>query len=217
MITMDQMVEAAEQLLAAESSTAKAEQALKEAKEAERILREETIPGMFSELGIEKMSLKDGSTFGVKQEVYASIPEHKKPEVFAWLTKYGFEGIIKTEVQVPFGKGEIERAKELLDALAELGITNGVLDRSIHPQTLKAFLREQLEAAAEAVDMEAGDPVDVVDADEEKPVLDLELFGARAVMSATVKKPAAPRKKTAPRGQVVTNPGEHYAEGVYRD
>lgn len=179
MISLTEMTEAAQLLVDAERSSATAEQALKDAKERERVLREETLPGMMNELGVEKMTLLDGSEISVKQEVYASIPEHRKTEAYAWVEDNGFGGIIKTVVAVPFGKGEIDKAIMLLDNLATMGITNGTIDRSIHAQTLKAFLKERLAEMGEIAGAE----------NDERKVVPLELFGARPVMSAKVKAP----------------------------
>jgi len=217
-ITLDQMAQAARDLVAAEEATAAAELALKEVKEKERQLREETVPGMFAELGVDKLVLKDGSVFSCTQEVYASIPAARKEEAFKWLEEHDFGGLIKTEVQVAFGKGEIEQARALLDELATLGIENGVIDRSIHPQTLKAFLKEQLAAQAERVDMESDAWVDAEDdaTDLEERLeaalddrIDLELFGARPVMTAKVKVPKAKKEAAGPyeRGPARSYPG----------
>jgi len=225
MISMDEMAEAARLLLKAEEETAAAEQALKDKKESERKLREETIPGMFAELGIEKLTLSDGSTFSCKQEVYCAIPADRREEAYAWCERNGFGGIIKTEVKVPFGKGELERAMELVDKLvSELGVDNAIIDRSIHAQTLKAFLKERIMAEQESVVAAEGDDYDptveavVLDAADEEHAppkiekLDLDLFGARPVMTATVKAP--PKKKSYARAQVVAGRGQvHDYEG----
>ena len=226
-ITMSEMAEAARKLLEAEAATAAAEEELKAKKEEERKLREETIPSMFAELGIEQLKLADGSTFSCKQEVYCAIPAGRREEAYAWCERNGFGGIIKTEVKVPFGKGELEKAIDLLDRLAtELGVDNGTIERSIHPQTLKAFLKERIlaeqeaEAAEENADME--EPRDLedrlaaaLDADDAPVVvekLDLDLFGARPVMTATVKAP--PKKKSYARAEPVAGRGQvHNYEG----
>lgn len=184
MISMDEMADAARELLGAESATAAAEAALAEAKAREARLREEVIPAMFAELGIEKLVLSDGSTFSCAQEVYASIPAARREEAYTWLEEHDFDGIIRTEVQVPFGRGELDKAQALLDELATLGITNGTIDRTIHPQTLKAFLKEQLGKQLDA---------DSEDGAASVPRLDLDLFGARPVMQAKVKAP--PKKR----------------------
>lgn len=192
MITLDEMTAAARLLLEAEEATAKADEELKAKKETERKLREETIPSMFAELGVEKLTLSDGSTFSCTQEVYAAIPAPRREEAYSWLEENGFGGLIKTNVEIPFGKGELELARELLDKLAtELGVTNGTILREVHPQTLKAFLKERLAAEAESAIEEEGEFSE--DQDLVAPAvakLDLELFGARPVMTAKVKAPA---------------------------
>jgi hypothetical protein len=165
---MNDMTAAAQALNDAEAKTEQAEQALKDAKEHERKLREEVIPAMFSELGLKTYGLDDGSTFSVTQEVYASIPKPRREEAYTWLDNNGWGALIKTEVACEFGKGQMEAAKKLYIALQDMGLSSTTLDRTVHPMTLKAWIREQLAQ---------GEPVD------------LELFGARAVDTAKVKKP----------------------------
>lgn len=196
------MTEAAQTLVLAEQATEAAETALKEAKERERLLREETLPGMLNELGVENLTLLDGSAISMKQEVYCSITEEKKAEAFKWIEDNGFGGIIKTVVSVPFGKGEIEKAMDLLVALEEMDIPSGYIDRSVHAQTLKAFVKERLgemgEVAAEQEARKSEPPSELKELlDEMEParnVIPLELFGARPVMTAKVKAPTIKAK-----------------------
>jgi hypothetical protein len=96
------------------------------------------------ELGMEEFKLKDGSNISVKNVVMASISEDNKPDAFKWLEDNDFDGIIKTKVLSSFGKGEMEDAKEALDTLQKAGF-EATMDRSVHAQTLKAFVRERLE------------------------------------------------------------------------
>lgn len=178
MITMETMADAARQLKAAEEASAAAEAALKEAKEKERQLREESVPALFEELGISELKLDDGSKFSVKQDVYVSIPAANKAAVFKWLEDNDYGGLIKTEVSVPFGKGELDSAIKLMDDLAsEFGVTSAKLDRSVHAQTMAAFMRERL-----------ANP-------DEGPQPDLDLFGARPVSVAKVELPKAKKSK----------------------
>jgi hypothetical protein len=81
------------------------------------------------------------------------------------LEEHDFGGLIKTAVTVQFGKGEDEKAVELYERLVAEGLVVEA-DREVNAQTLKAFLREQLAAAA---------PVP------------LDLFGARPVWVAKIK------------------------------
>lgn len=178
-ITVNELTDAAQQLLRAESETESAEAALKAAKERERVLREETLPNMMQELGVEKIVLTDGNELTCKQEVYASISADRKEPAFNWLETNGYGGLIKTTVSLDFARNELEKAQELIDELAELGYTNVLLDRNINPQTLKAFLRERLaEPKTEFTEEEKADGMSP---------LSLELFGARAVMTAKLK------------------------------
>jgi nucleoid DNA-binding protein len=102
------------------------------------------IPTIMEELGMEQFKLKDGSQVEVKKVVHASISDENKPDAFKWLEEHDFDGIIKTKVLSSFGKGEIDDAKEALETLQKAGF-EATMDRSIHAQTLKAFVRERLE------------------------------------------------------------------------
>lgn len=181
MITVNELTEAAQALVAAERATEAADAALKAAKERERVMREETLPGMMQELGVEKMTLTDGNEITVKQEVYASVPEARKEAAFDWLEKNGYGGLIKTVVLKEFGRDQLEEVHHLIDELAALGITDIQLKRDVNAQTLKAFLRERL---AEPKAPEDYTPEELA---EGKSPLSLELFGARPVLTAKVK------------------------------
>lgn len=165
MITLTQMTEMARALVEAEHATERAEVALKEAKERERILREETLPSAMQELGVELLRLESGEELSMKQDVYASIPAASKVAAFKWLEDGGFSGLIKTDVVISYGRDEASIARKMLADLGKKGLSVK-LNEAVNPQTLKAFLREQI---AEGTD------------------IPLELFGARPVWTAKVK------------------------------
>lgn len=102
------------------------------------------IPEIMSTLGMEEFKLTDGSVVSVKEDIKCGITEANKPSAFAWLEEKNFDGIIKTKVATDFGKGEIEKAKEVMALLEQAGF-HGSMDRSIHPATLKSFVKERLE------------------------------------------------------------------------
>jgi len=164
-ITLDEMSALARALVDADRAIEDAEQALKDTKEQARILREETIPSAMQELGVEELKLSTGQKITIGQEVYASIPAANKHAAMEWLEYNGFGGLIKVGVQTQYGKGEIESAKELYKELQQRGI-NCKFDETVHPQTLKAFLREQISNGNN---------------------VPLELFGARPVWTAKIK------------------------------
>lgn len=119
-----------------------------EMKERFRTLKEETIPMSMQELGLESIKLSSGEMLTVTQEVYASIPFAYRDQAYSWLEEHDFGSIIKTSVGAEFGKGEMSRAEEVFSLLLENGVS-ATLSRSVHAQTLKAFIKEQMEAGTE--------------------------------------------------------------------
>jgi len=165
MITMNDLSALANALIDADTEVDRAEKALKDKKEAARRLREEALPAAMQEVGLTKVTLDSGRVISIGQEVYASIPAANKPAAYAWLESHDFGGLIKTQVSTEFGRGEMDEAKKLEQELREKGLSCS-LDRSIHAQTLKAFIKEQLAQGKE---------------------LPLDLFGAMPVWVAKVK------------------------------
>ena len=164
-ITLDEMTALARALVDADSAVEEAETTLKRTKEVARILREETIPSAMQELGIEKLELSTGQKITISQEVYASIPAASKDEAHHWLETNGFGGLIKVGVTTQYGKGERDEALKLFSELQGRGLS-AKFDESVHAQTLKAFLREQISSGNN---------------------VPLELFGARPVWTAKIK------------------------------
>jgi len=120
------------------------EKSLSERKEQQRKLLEESIPNMLSELGMKDFSMADGSKITVKPFYSASIPEEKRAEAYEWLRDNGFDDIIKNTVSVRFGRGEDELCDQLLNLLREQNYPVEQAQK-IEPQTLKAWVREQVE------------------------------------------------------------------------
>lgn len=165
MIALSKVMDLVRGLLDAETTVNQLEAQLSAAKEKARVLREETIPGVMQELGLLRFTLETGQEITIKQEVYASLPEDNKEEAFTWLEEHNFGGLIKTLVITEMGKGLLTDARELTVELQKRGLTTD-LTRMVHPQTLKAFLREQIAAAK---------------------TIPLDLFGARPVWTTKLK------------------------------
>lgn len=121
------------------------EAALKKRKEELAKIKEVELPNAIEAFGLSEVKLLDGSLVSIKEEVYAGITEEHREPAYTWLEKTGNDGIIKNEVKLPFGKGQDAEAKQVIDLLTDRGFsfTNS---RSVHPQTLKAFVKKQLEA-----------------------------------------------------------------------
>jgi hypothetical protein len=138
----------------------------------DKILRER-IPDIMEELGLEDFKMSDGAKISVKEDVKCSISEERKPEAFGWLRAHDYDGIIKTAVAVNFGKGEAAEAEKARQALIAAGYTDAEIKDSVHPSTLKSFVKERLEA---------GDKIP------------LETFGVFEFRIAKITPPKAPKK-----------------------
>jgi hypothetical protein len=124
------------------------ESVLKERQEQRRKLLEDTIPAMLSELGMKSFKMSDGSNIEVKPFYSASIKEESRAKAYEWLRENGFDDIIKNTVSVRFGRGEDGLCDTLLNQLRK---QNYPVEQSqkIEPQTLKAWVREQVERGSE--------------------------------------------------------------------
>lgn len=129
---------------------AKTEEFLKQLKDELRRVVEQDLPEAMDEVGMTKFELEDGSKIEVKNFYSASIPEERKEEAFNWLKENDFDGMIKAEIKVSFGKGEFEIAQEFLRFIR--GFNQKAISpeykESIHWQTLRAWIKEQVEGGA---------------------------------------------------------------------
>lgn len=146
--TLERLRELADDATILEADIAEKQLELQKKVEEHKKLTQRTIPDIMGELQIKSFTLTDGSELKVEDQIQCSIPAHKKADAFAWLQKYGFDGIIKTSVSVSFGKGDIEKARQLQKDLAAKQI-DAEVDQSIHASTLKSFIKERLAAAGE--------------------------------------------------------------------
>ncbi len=141
MSELQRIVSMAELLVAQQAQVKSIEEQLAVAKAEARKLETEDLPELMRELGIEKFTLSDGSNIEVMDDVECSISEERRGAAMEWLERNGFGGLIKTEVVVRFGKGEHEAAARCAEE------TGGETRETVHPSTLKSFVREQLAAA----------------------------------------------------------------------
>ena len=120
------------------------EEKLKGEKKALLKLTDEEMPAMLAEIGISSFSLDDGSTVEVKQTYGASILMDNRPAAYEWLRDNGYDDIIKNTVLCQFGRGEDDQAS----AFAAFAQQQGYVPEQkteIHPQTLRAFVKERVE------------------------------------------------------------------------
>lgn len=127
----------------AESNVAALEESLKVAKKTYADLVEQEIPSLLEEFGLTSATTDRGLTVKTREEIYANISEARRPAAFAWLNENGHGGIVKRNFVVPLTADHDAR----LLATTVQGITGiePVLTESVHPQTLRAFIREALD------------------------------------------------------------------------
>jgi hypothetical protein len=105
----------------------------------------EVIPTMMSEMGLSHLKLVDGSTVDVKPNYSANISVANREKAFNWLRENGLGDIIKNEISVSFGRNEDNKAADYA-ALAEERGFQPTQKMKVEPMTLKALVRERLEA-----------------------------------------------------------------------
>ena len=105
----------------------------------------EVIPTMMSEMGLSHLKLMDGSSVDVKPNYSANISVANREKAFNWLRENGLGDIIKNEISVSFGRNEDNKAADYA-ALAEERGYQPTQKLKVEPMTLKALVRERLEA-----------------------------------------------------------------------
>ena len=124
------------------------EQIMKDTKKQIERISGEVIPTMMSEMGLAELKLQDGSHLKVSTSYRATITEANKEEAFNWLRNNGLGDIIKNEISVSFGRNEDNKAA----TYAELAKGQGfqpTQKMKVEPMTLKALVRERIEAGKE--------------------------------------------------------------------
>ena len=106
-----------------EDEIATLEEKLKDKKAEADHIGSEVIPELLKEQGLNEIKLADGSSVKVKTEYRATLPKDdlKREQAQQWLRDQGLGDIIKNNVSVTFGRGEDDKAKQLLDLAAENG------------------------------------------------------------------------------------------------
>lgn len=131
-----------------ERSLAELETHQTDLKERHRRLSEELIPEAMMAVGLVSFKLADGTRVDVDKFYAGSIKAEHKLAAFQWLRDHGHDSLIKRVVGLTFGRGEDDEANKFKQAIAAMGyIPEDKQD--VHAMTLKAFIREQMEAGKE--------------------------------------------------------------------
>ena len=105
------------------------------------------IPELLAEQGLTSLKLADGSSVSVKKEYRCTLPkdDSRREQCYKWLRDNQLGDIIKNNVSVTFGRGEDDKAQQLLD----LAVANGFepsQKSDVSWNTLTALFRERIES-----------------------------------------------------------------------
>jgi hypothetical protein len=137
-----------ENLETVNSSIENAEQIVKNLKKKRDHISGEVIPTMMSEMGLAELKLHDGSHLKVSTSYRAHISEANKEAAYNWLRENGLGDIIKNEISVSFGRNEDNKAADYAELAKGQGF-QPTQKMKVEPMTLKALVRERIEAGKE--------------------------------------------------------------------
>ena len=124
------------------TEVAELEADLKAKKEELRLTSEQELPDAMQAAGLTQIKLNSGENISINEFYNAHISKANQEKAYEWLTANGHEGLIKNEVLLKFGREESSVVDETVFALQARGLSPQVR-QSVHPSTLKAFVKEQ--------------------------------------------------------------------------
>ena len=145
--------ELCQKLLRVEAEVGNTEERLKRLKDQQRELSEQLIPDRLTQLGVSDIKLNDGSRISAEPFYSARISVANLEEAHNWLRDNGHGDIIKNTMTLSFGQGEDSLAKELVALCKSEGFVPTEKE-AVHPSTLKAFVKEQIESGNGEFDQE---------------------------------------------------------------
>jgi len=113
-----------------------------------KALEEVELPDLMLGVGMKSFELRTGEGVTIKEIVAASINKANEAKAFGWLKGHGHGDLIKNVIKLNFGKGQEKQADHIIRELLEKGY-DPRQTKSVHTQTLSAFVREQLAAGVE--------------------------------------------------------------------
>ena len=124
------------------TEVAELEASLKAKKEELRLTSEQELPDAMQAAGLTQITLSTGEKISINEFYNAHISKANQEKAYEWLVSNGHEGLIKNEVLMKFGRDESEVVEQTVSALQSRGLSPEVR-QSVHPSTLKAFVKEQ--------------------------------------------------------------------------
>ncbi|MCK5600419.1 hypothetical protein KAR91_01015, partial [Candidatus Pacearchaeota archaeon] len=130
----------------AEAKVAKKEEELAAAKADLKDIAERRLPELMELARQTEITTSDGIKVKLDEKIYASIPKAGAGVAFKWLEDNKHGDIIKRTFTIAFGKEEDKWAdkfeRDLKQRKKPLAVKR---EKKVHPQTLGALIREELE------------------------------------------------------------------------
>lgn len=124
-----------------------AEERFQAAKDRFEFFRDDVIPLLMRDIGVEEFTLETGEKVSIETKYYGNISEARRETAMKWLRANNEGALIKTSIAATFGAGELEKV-EL--AMFKQFLASNEIDHdektAVHPQTLKSFIRRKMEA-----------------------------------------------------------------------
>ncbi len=134
------IVELAKQMVALTTRIQNGEALLKQLKEQLKLIAEGHLPELMGQIGLSELSLTDGQKIKIRPEFYGSVAQNRMDQAVAWLEEHNMAGIVKKDYTLDASALSQE---ELNAAIERLPIA---VKRTIHPSTLRSFVKERFEA-----------------------------------------------------------------------
>lgn len=139
---LSEISQLAEQQMVLESEVKEYEERLSQANDKLKHIQEVLLPEAMANIGLSEFKLACGAKVSVKDDVYASIRADYMLSAVSWLDSHGLGDIVKDDVSVKFGRGDKAKAEDVVEFCQRSGY-NVTEKLSVHPQTLKATVKEQ--------------------------------------------------------------------------
>jgi hypothetical protein len=133
----------AERQLFLQNRLAELNSQVKQTEEELRRIQESELPDSMFTVGIAEFKLANGMKITIKDDVFASIRKDYIVDAVDWLNDNGLGDIVKDKVEISFGRGDAWKAQDIIELCKKNGY-DASETLSVHPQTLKAAVKEQM-------------------------------------------------------------------------
>jgi hypothetical protein len=146
--TLKEIADLAERQMQLAAKIDKANAYISDLNQQLKTVQEVLLPEALIMTGLHEVKLANGSKVTIKRFYSASISDENRDEAFSWLYDNNYSDLIKNDFSIKFGKGDDEEADNLKELLDSNGIEYAQKTH-VHPQTLAAFVKEQVEKGAD--------------------------------------------------------------------